>query len=209
MTCSRTLNDNEVQRRQRWPLLSGMSFCLWLFLLLLLSTVYVQQVAAQTSIDAVPSHIREEVPQARMQGAGNFRWFGLSIYDATLWTNQAGMRAGMDLRYRFALDLRYARRLFGSKIADASIDEIQQLGIGNAEQRERWREQMKKLFPDVKEGTHITGIYVPDEAARFYLNGQWLGEIRDAEFARAFFSIWLDKKTSAPALRQQLLSTTP
>ena len=64
---------------------------------------------------------------------------------------------------------------------------------------------MTALFPDVKEGTHITGIYLPNESVRFYLDGQWLGEIRDADFARAFFAIWLDPKTSAPDLRKKLL----
>ncbi|MFZ6773423.1 chalcone isomerase family protein [Undibacterium sp. SXout7W] len=179
------------------------------FLLCLLWLLCAPQVFAQTSISTVPPHIRDEVPQASMQGTGSFRWYGLHIYDAALWSANSGMSADIDLRQRFALDLRYARHLLGSKIADASMDEIQHLGMGSREQRERWLQQMKGLFPDVKEGTHITGIYVPNEAARFYLNGKWLGDIRDAEFAKAFFSIWLDKKTSAPALRQQLLSITP
>jgi hypothetical protein len=56
---------------------------------------------------------------------------------------------------------------------------------------------MKGIFPDVKEGSRITGIHIPNEAARFYLNGKLLGEIRDPEFAHSFFAIWLDKKTSA------------
>ncbi len=152
-----------------------------------------------------PAHISEEIPQASLQGAGSFRWFGLHIYDASLWSTPEGYKPESDKPQKFALDLAYARTLYGSKIADASIDEIEKLRLGTPEKRERWLAQMKKLFPDVKQGTHITGIHIPNEAARFYLNGKLLGEIRDAEFTHAFFAIWLDKKTTAQNLRTRLL----
>ena len=67
---------------------------------------------------------------------------------------------------------------------------------------------MKAIFPDVRKGTHISGVYLPDKAARFYLDGKLLGEVDDPEFARAFFSIWLDMRTSASSLRSQLLNTS-
>lgn len=35
------------------------------------------------------------------------------------------------------------------------------------------------------------------------------GEIADPEFARLFFGIWLDARTSEPGLRQTLLAGTP
>jgi hypothetical protein len=38
-----------------------------------------------------------------------------------------------DMRQRFALDLTYARNLYGNKIAEASIDEIGKLKLGTAE----------------------------------------------------------------------------
>lgn len=159
-----------------------------------------------------PAHISEEIPQASLQGTGSFRWFGLHIYDASLWSAPEGYKPDRDKSdsaqpQKFALDLTYARTLYGGKIADASIDEIEKLKLGTPEKRERWLAQMKKIFPDVKQGTHITGIYIPNEAARFYLNGKLLGEIRDAEFAHAFFAIWLDKKTSAQNFRTRLLGS--
>ena len=43
------------------------------------------------------------------------------------------------------------------------------------------------------------------DAARFVFNGRPLGEIADADFARRFFGIWLDPRTSAPELRAALL----
>ena len=46
-------------------------------------------------------------------------------------------------------------------------------------------------FPDVKKGDRITGVHEPGVAAQFFVNGALKGEIRDAEFARRFFGIWL------------------
>jgi hypothetical protein len=40
---------------------------------------------------------------------------------------------------------------------------------------------------------------------RFFRNGTPIGDIDDREFARAFFAIWLDPRTSEPELRKQLL----
>lgn len=172
------------------------------YLLTLLLSICSLAFSVQAAATEAPPPIRDEIPQAVLQGTGTYRWFGLTIYDAALWISGGNPS---NMRQRFALDLTYARNLYGNKIAEASIDEIDKLKFGTAEQRQRWLLQMKGIFPDVREGSRITGIHIPNEAARFYLNGKFLGEIRDPEFARSFFAIWLDKKTSAPDLRSKLL----
>ncbi|MCU6435023.1 chalcone isomerase family protein [Undibacterium sp. Jales W-56] len=157
------------------------------------------------------SHIQQELNQAKPLGHGTFRWFGIAVYDAQLWVGKDGYAPeanGQLGRQPIALDLTYARSLIGKKIAEASIEEIQKLKLGSEEQRKTWLAQMTQLFPNVKEGNHITGVFLPGLAARFYFDGKLLGEIRDPEFAHAFFSIWLDKKTSAPGLRDKLLEAS-
>lgn len=161
--------------------------------------------AAFAQNTAAPTHIQSEVAQARLSGSGTYRWFGLAIYDAQLWVGADGVNSDELFQSRFAIDLTYARTLYGSKIADASIDEIKKLKLGTAEQQQQWLQKMTAIFPDVTAGTHITGVFIPNESARFYLNGKWLGEIKDPQFAQAFFSIWLHKNTSAPDLRRKLL----
>ncbi|NMM36242.1 MAG: hypothetical protein HHJ09_01840 [Glaciimonas sp.] len=153
-----------------------------------------------------PLHIQNEVPQARLAGQGSFRWLGLKIYDAQLWVSDQGVIANAPLTGKLALDLRYARNFQGAKIAAACQEEMQKLGLGTAQQRAKWQTGMEKLFPDVKNGTHLTGVFLPDDGARFYLDGKLIGEIRDAEFGRAFFAIWLDAGNSAPSLRNALLA---
>lgn len=157
----------------------------------------------------VPSHIQSELRDARLSGQGTFRWFGLKIYDAALWVEKSDFQPATPITTRLVLDLRYARELYGARIAQSSIDEISQLGYGSPAQHRVWLEKMTALFPDVREGTHISGVYLPAQGARFYLDGKLLGEIDDAEFARAFFAIWLDAGTSAAGLRKQLLASKP
>jgi hypothetical protein len=122
---------------------------------------------------------------------------------------KAGFQPEQPVSAKLVLDLGYARDLYGKRIAQSSIDEIRQLGIGTALQHQMWLDKMTALFPDVHEGTHISGVHLPGQGARFYLDGKLLGEIEDPEFARAFFSIWLDERTSAAKLREQLLASIP
>lgn len=153
-----------------------------------------------------PSHILQELPDAQQSGQGTFRWFGLKIYDAALWVGSTGYQTASA---KFILNLIYARELYGERIAQTSIDEIRQLGLGSKAQQAVWLNKMIGLFPDVHEGSQISGVYMPNQGARFYIDGKLLGEIEDVEFAKAFFAIWLDPRTSASSLRKQLLANQP
>jgi Chalcone isomerase-like len=149
---------------------------------------------------AVASGVHASMPLEPL-GDGTMRWFGLKIYEARLWT--AG--GAPDFGQPFRLELRYARALRGEAIAERSAEEIERLGFGTAGQRERWLAAMRRLFPDVAEGDAIAGEHLPGRGARFTRNGRPLGEVADPEFSRAFFSIWLDPRTSEPGLRAALL----
>jgi hypothetical protein len=180
--------------------------------------------ATESTVLAVP--LPAEVPPLRLRGSGQFRWFGLRIYEASLWSvaddtrdrspsasGAAAAPAGatekslqvIDFKGFFALQLRYHRSFEGSAIAQRSLEEIERLGLGSSAQRQNWRTAMGRLFPDVKEGERLTGLHRPGRGARFFQNDRLLGDIDDPEFAQAFFSIWLSPATREPALRQALL----
>jgi hypothetical protein len=50
------------------------------------------------------------------------------------------------------------------------------------------------------------GVHLPGNGAQLLVNGKASGEIRDTEFARLFFGIWLSPKTSEPKVRAALLA---
>lgn len=68
---------------------------------------------------------------------------------------------------------------------------------------------LRQMLPDVQDGDSLTGINVPQRGVRFYKNGRSIGVVDDGDFARAFFAIWLDARTSEPKLRRQLLGESP
>lgn len=132
-------------------------------------------------------------------GKGEFRRFGFLVYEAALWGGANPQQPPL------ALQLTYKRHIAGQKIVDASVQEMRQLGASE-QSLKSWEAQMSQIFPDVKPGDQITGVYKPGVAV-FLFNNREVGEIRDPEFARLFFAIWLDPRTSAPGLRQSLLGT--
>lgn len=155
---------------------------------------------------ALPPEVAEELPAAQLRGEGRLRYLGLRVYDIRLWVEPGGDRREPDAA-PLALELEYARSLAGRAIAERALQEMQGIDAVTVPQGERWLKQMQQIFPDVKAGDRITGVQRPGEGARFFVNGQAGGEVRDADFARLFFGIWLSPRTSQPRLREALLGT--
>jgi hypothetical protein len=150
-----------------------------------------------------PTEVASELPGARLQGSGRLTFFGLHVYDARLWTGE-DFTADAFTRAPFALELEYARALYGKLIAERSIEEMKRLPGMTEEQAQRWLATMQQAFPDVSKGDRITAVHRPGEA-RLFVNASLRGEVRESEFARRFFGIWLAPHTSEPKLRQALL----
>lgn len=146
---------------------------------------------------------QEAVPGARIIGAGEFSVFGFDVYNARLWSAARPLSDDQP----FALELIYQRKISREDLVQASVDEIKRLSGGevSSAQLTGWQAQMQQSFVDVQPGTRITGVYVPGQGARFFVGQQLQHEVKDPQFARAFFNIWLDPRTRNPELRQQLL----
>jgi hypothetical protein len=153
---------------------------------------------------AAPAEVAAELPAARLLGNGRLTFFGLHVYDARLWVAE-GFSAERFAAHPLAIELEYARTLYGNLIAERSLEEMKRAGaLGDAE-AQRWLDTMKRIFPDVSKGDRITGLQRPGESTRFFVNAALRGEVRDADFTRRFFGIWLAPQTSEPKLRQALL----
>jgi hypothetical protein len=162
--------------------------------------------ASATPAHRVPGEVASTVPGARLQGQARLRVLGFSVYDARLWS--AGKPVGRDWTSgALALEIDYLRSVKGAQIADRSLAEMRKLAEIAAADAERWLAAMKAHFPDVQAGDRITGVSLPGQGARFFVNGSLKGEIADAEFARLFFGIWLSPRTSEPAMREALLGS--
>lgn len=67
---------------------------------------------------------RTDVPQARLLGAGEFTWFGFSVYSARLF----GEQTEQVFEQPFALELTYKRNITRDALVDTSVDEIRRQG---------------------------------------------------------------------------------
>lgn len=164
--------------------------------------------AGARSVPPLPPEVRSELPGARLLGSGRLTFMLFHVYDARLWAGPEFDVARYD-QVPLALELEYARGFDNVDIAERSIEEMRRSGPIAPEKVTRWLSAMKQAFPDVSAGDRTTGVQVPGVASRFFVNGKFTGEIRDAEFTRLFFGIWLSTRTSEPRLREALLAGAP
>ncbi|MEI7613585.1 MAG: chalcone isomerase family protein [Betaproteobacteria bacterium] len=156
-------------------------------------------VAATAQALPLPDSARQGVQGWRQWGSGEMRWFGFSLYRATLWVAGASPESSPS-----ALQLEYRRDIPRERLVQTSLDEMRRLGADEA-QLKRWEADLRRVFPEVKEGESIVGVHYPGRGASFYHQGLATGDVADAEFARNFFAIWLDPASRSPALRAALL----
>jgi hypothetical protein len=154
---------------------------------------------------AMPLEIGSALPGAQLSGSSRLRFFGLNVYDARLWTSP-GFRAATYAQHSLALELTYLRSLSGKAIAERSLKEMRRSGAFASDTEQAWLNAMQEAFPDVNEGDRITGLHTPAVGAKFWFNGQARATIRDADFSRLFFGIWLSDATSEPRMRSELLA---
>ncbi|MBF7071976.1 chalcone isomerase family protein [Glaciecola sp. MH2013] len=161
--------------------------------------------ASASESTASPMSLREiskrYIPQPETVGKARLKVMFWKIYDAQLMATKGEWQEGAP----FALSLTYLRDFDGEEIASRSVDEMRDLGYDDEVDLAKWFEQMRAVFPDVKEGDNITGVLDENRHTHFYYRGQKVGSIDDVTFGQSFFDIWLSDKTSEPKMRKQLL----
>ncbi|MDC7683851.1 chalcone isomerase family protein [Asticcacaulis sp. BYS171W] len=161
-----------------------------LFLIVVTGLVVVPQAFA-----AVPG-----VADAQKMGTARYSAFGLSIFDATLYAPGGTYKTDAP----FALRLDYLKSFGAARIVDNSVKEIRRQGFADEARLAAWKRQMSAIFPDIRKGDHIVGVRDQGGNTAFYHNGKAIGSIKDAQFTRHFFNIWLGPNAPA-AFRQKLL----
>lgn len=165
--------------------------------------------SGHASDEPLPPAVTRATGTLEPVGTGQLRWFGLRVYEATLWTRDGHYRDG---DRPFALAIRYQRDIESTQLVETTLEEMQRFGIDEQRMRE-WKPRLAAVFPDVQSGDRIIGVALPDRRARFVLerggdgNGraEVTGEIDDDAFTATFFDIWLDENTSERDLRRALV----
>jgi hypothetical protein len=164
---------------------------------------------APVAVIATPEDMRPELkdllPKNRLIGKGRLTYFGFQVYDARLWAIP-GFKPDDLAAQPFVLELAYLRDFDAIDVAKRSIAEMRRSATIPDAQAKIWAAEMVRVFPNMKKGDRVMGVNKPGLGVAYLVNGKPTGEIRDAEFAKLFFGIWLSSKTSEPKLRNALLA---
>ena len=144
--------------------------------------------------------LSSEFSQLEKVGSGKLTWFGLTVYRAWLYAPSGEYRHNRPHAIKISYEMAFSRR----QLAQATLDEMQHIQ-GELADTEGLLPKLENALNDVRRGDAITGVHYPGRGAEFYTNGELTGRLDDAGLAAAFFAIWLDPRTSEPALRTRLL----
>lgn len=141
------------------------------------------------------------VPRASEVGRGVLSFAFWDVYRATLYAPDGRFESGKPV----ALTIEYLLSINGKDIADRSIQEMRKQGFTDEAKLASWNDQLKSIFPDVRNGTVLSAVYQPGEQTVFYDGSTAIGSVAGDDFGRLFFGIWLGERTSEPKLRRALL----
>ena len=159
---------------------------------------------ADQAAPPAPPEVLAALPGAGLIGHGRLRYFGLSVYDASLWA-LPDFRASAFSSQRFALSLTYLRAFSAKNLAQRSMQEIRRVHDVAPDLARVWLSALQDLLPEVAAGDRITSLHFPGGMALWH-QGRKIGDMPDAAFARMFFGIWLADSTGEPGLRKALLA---
>ena len=134
-------------------------------------------------------------------GSASLNKLVFHVYDATLYAPGGSY----DASKKHALELTYQMDFTSKEIVDRSISEIRHAQKIDAEQEKKWRAELGKVIPDVKEGDRIRALATPGKSIQFAHNDKVTGTTTDASLVEPFMNIWLGPKTNEPSMRKKLL----
>lgn len=125
------------------------------------------------------------------------------VYDSRLFTETGRYREG---ERPLRLEIEYLMDIRSDALVEQTAEEWDHLAVDHPK-RDDWLQRLGELWPDVSKGDTITLALDTENRARFYLNGELLGDMNDPDFGEHFVAIWLSPDTSRPKLREALLGS--
>lgn len=170
-----------------------------LFLLAMLALSFAALMPRPASADL--SAAAKAVPAASLVGEGKMTFLGFGIFEAELYAPNGQYSPNKP----FALKLTYLRNFKGAAIAEETAKQMRRQGMKDGPALQNWVARMTRIFPDVAKGQSLTGVRDTAGNTVFYSGSKAIGSIKDPEFTRRFFAIWLGNNTQNPDLRNKLV----
>lgn len=148
---------------------------------------------------------QEEIP---FRGAGLLRYWGFRVYTVAFYVDEsAGSLEDILYNQPKALVIRYHREIKSSDIIRSSDELIR----GNDKvDYEAIRDRLKLVYESyrsVREGDEYRIVYHPETGTTIYFNGEKEITIEGADFAAAFFGIWISDWPVSYELQEKLVNS--
>lgn len=133
-------------------------------------------------------------------GSGVMKWHFLELYDATFFASSAEKFN----EYPATLKLEYSRNIKAKHLVSATRKEWKRMNVQHRD-KSLWLNELTAIWPDVNEGDVLECRVDVNGSAAFYFNGQYIGEIKSAEFSNSFLAIWMSERARNQKLRNKLI----
>jgi hypothetical protein len=156
---------------------------------------------------AFPRAVEQGGTPLLLEGAGLFRWKRIvKVYAAAHYVGAGAAGAPLDADVPRRLEIAYFVGIDGLDFGKAA-DELLREGFPPevvAPLRERL-DRLHAAYVDVRPGDRYALTYLPGRGTELALNGRRLAVVEGADFARAYFAIWLGARPIDRGLRDALL----
>jgi hypothetical protein len=171
-----------------------------------LAALLAAAIAAVAAIPHAPEH-REGETALALHGHGVLRYKGLiRVYDAALYLADPAHSARVLEDVPRRLEIQYLRSLDRDVFLEAADRALAVTATPEERAGIRDRlERLNRLYRSVRKGDRYALTYLPGVGTRLDLNGEALGTIEGADFARLYFGIWLHPQAPSAELRRHLL----
>ncbi|NBD38009.1 MAG: hypothetical protein GVY10_05525 [Verrucomicrobia bacterium] len=142
-------------------------------------------------------------------GTGTFKWMFFKVYDGAYYQDADRLEAGALDDVAKRLVLVYNRGITAGQFRKSGNEFVRRnVGERTYEELSERLARLNAAYEDVEKGDSYALTYAPGKGTTLALNGEDLVTIEGADFASAYFSIWLGDNPVKESFRQQLLSGT-
>jgi hypothetical protein len=131
-----------------------------------------------------------------LEGAGLFRWKRIvKVYAAAHYVGAGAAGAPLDADVPRRLEIAYFVGIDGPDFGKAADELLRESFPPDVVSPLRERlDRLHRAYVDVRAGDRYALTYVPGRGTELALNGRPLATVEGADFARAYFAIWLGEK---------------
>lgn len=137
---------------------------------------------------------------AQLRGEATFRWLGLPLYTARLFTPGGQALAGAN---PVGLELIYARNITRQSLVNATVSELERLE-GSQADHGIIGQKLAPCFRDVTDGDRFVATATKANELQVFFNGARTCRISHEKLGARFLNIWLSQNSRSPALSRQL-----